>query len=220
MTTTDFGPGLSEREARRFYDAYGRKLDWSRAFEGKASDAALARVLAEPGQRVLELGTGCGHLLGPVGDRVGSGGLAVGIDLSATMLDLSRAQGAGACLVRGSVARLPFASASFDWVLSCYVLDLLPGEVIAGALAEAARVLRPGGRLVLCGLTEGETALERTFMFLWKRIQRISPASVGGCRPLVLGPLLGAAGLEVLDDVHVGQLGTPSQVVEARKPLS
>ena len=54
-------------------------------------------------------------------------------------------------------------------------------------------------------------------MGLWKRIHRFAPARVGGCRPLSLEPLVKAAGLEVVQRPHVGQLGMPSEVLQARR---
>jgi ubiquinone/menaquinone biosynthesis C-methylase UbiE len=214
---TPSGRGLSDAEAQRFYDAHGARLRWSEPFEGRAKGEAWARLRARPGDRVLEVGVGVGDFLSQALARVGAGGVVLGLDLSPEMLRLARARAPRALLVRGSAARLPVASATFDWVFTSYTLDLLPVEVIDGGLREMARVLRPGGRLIACGLTEGETPLERLFMGAWKRIQRLAPARVGGCRPLLLAGRVEAAGLEVLERAHVGQLGTPSEVIVAGK---
>jgi ubiquinone/menaquinone biosynthesis C-methylase UbiE len=115
------------------------------------------------------------------------------------------------------VTALPCPTASFDWAFACYTLDLLPGAEIPRALAELRRVLRPEGRLILCSLSEGQTWLETALMWAWKVIhRRLGPAIVGGCRPLTLAPLLPDAGLELVRSQHVGQLGTPSEVLLAR----
>ena len=206
--------GLSEAEARAFYDRYGRKLDWGEPFEGAAKRLALGRAAARPGERALEVGIGCGHALAHL--VLEGAGLVVGVDLSRTMLDLGRRRAPQARLVRGSILRLPLAPGAFDLVLSSYLLDLLPLGDVDRALAELARVVAPGGRVILCGLTLGETLPQRAVMGLWSAIHRLSPARVGGCRPLLLAPRLAAAGLDLVERVHVSQLGVPSEVLVAR----
>jgi demethylmenaquinone methyltransferase/2-methoxy-6-polyprenyl-1,4-benzoquinol methylase len=207
---------ISEAQAQRFYDRYGKRLEFSDAFEGRAKALAWSWCESSPGQRVLELGVGTGQFQALAAERSRGQGVVVGLDISRTMLELAQERAPAARQVQGSVAALPFADQSFDWVFSSYTFDLLPLGLIEVALAEVRRVLRPEGQVVLCGLTEGRAALERLFMFLWGGIHRVAPAQVGGCRPLTLTPLLEAAGFEVLRREHVGQLGTPSEVILVR----
>lgn len=210
------GHTLTEAEAKRFYDRYGRKLDLGEPFEGRAKERARDLAALRPGERVLEVGVGCGHFLAFARSRVGDGGLVVGVDLSETMLSLGRERAPGAALVRGSILRLPLGE-SFDVVCSNFLLDLLPGADLDQALGELARVTRPGGRVVLCGLTPGRTFVERCVMGLWSTIHALSPVRVGGCRPLELTPRLARAGLELVQHEHVGQLGVASEVLVTRR---
>jgi SAM-dependent methyltransferase len=71
----------------------------------------------------------------------------VGVDQSAGMLGhaLPRLDGHA---VRGDATRLPFADGSVDAVTFMWLLHLVPDEVVGGAVAEAARILRPGGVLI------------------------------------------------------------------------
>lgn len=102
--------------------------------------------IAGPGARVLDMGCGAGRVALPA---AAAGAWVVGADLELAMLRAAQAQaqpGAGAAFVRGDIVRMPFAGASFDTVLSINVLHLVPAW--QAALAEARRVLKPGGVLV------------------------------------------------------------------------
>jgi SAM-dependent methyltransferase len=105
---------------------------------------ALAR-LSPPGAPALDMGCGAGRVAVPA---AAAGLPVVGIDLDAAMLGEALA-GATALpfeAVRGTITRLPFADASFNTVLSINVLHLVPEW--RAVLAEAVRVLRPGGLFV------------------------------------------------------------------------
>ncbi|MFO1072727.1 MAG: class I SAM-dependent methyltransferase [Geminicoccaceae bacterium] len=94
--------------------------------------------------RLLDVGCGTGANL----QAFAQAAQAVGVDMAPAAIDWCRQRGLAATLV-GSAAALPFATASFDVVLSCDVLchRSLPDR--ARPLREIARVLRPGGILIL-----------------------------------------------------------------------
>ena len=104
--------------------------------------ARLVPPATREGSVLLDLACGAG-LLAPF--VAGRGHRHVGVDLSPTAVPLARAHGVAA--VRGDVLRLPFADAVADVVVAGEVLEHVPD--LAGALAEACRVLRPGGTLVV-----------------------------------------------------------------------
>lgn len=104
---------------------------------------ALDGLELRPGERVLEIGFGGGALLRAMRE---CGAEVVGADLSEAAVERSRAQGLE--IVLASVEALPFASASFDKAVSVNSLYFWPDA--QAAFGELARVLRPGGRLVLC----------------------------------------------------------------------
>lgn len=206
---------LSQREAQRFYDGYGRKLEWGDPFEARAKARTLGLAQVQAGERVLELGVGTGRFQAAA--CAWGAGLVVGLDVSPTMLGLGREAAPQAHPVRGTATALPFAAASFDLVFSTYTLDLLALRDVELALREARRVLRPGGRLAVCSLTEGRTLAQRALIGAWKGIHRwLGAARVGGCRPLELTELVRAAGFTLEADEHVAQLGIPSEVLLAR----
>ena len=107
--------------------------------------------------RLLDIGTGTGRVLELLAPRVAQG---LGVDASKAMLALARARLARAglthCAVRlADMYRLPLADASFDIAVLQMVLHY--AEDPAGVLAEAARVLRPDGRLIVIDLARHGT---------------------------------------------------------------
>ncbi len=154
---------LAERAriASETFRKAGADWDEMRALNLPAADveAALLDALPQGGLgRMLDIGTGTGQMLELLAPRV-SGGL--GIDASRAMLALARARlsrpGLDHCAVRlADMYRLPLAGAEFDLVVLQMVLHYAedPGAV----LAEATRVLRPGGRLVVVDLAEHDRA--------------------------------------------------------------
>ena len=107
------------------------------------SDARLRR-----GMRVLDLGSGTGYPALLAAQAVGSTGSVIGLDLAESMLAVAERKatrlGLGNVTFRtGDVSSLPFDASSFDVVISRFCLMFLPE--IPGAIANIARVLKPGG---------------------------------------------------------------------------
>jgi ubiquinone/menaquinone biosynthesis C-methylase UbiE len=112
----------------------------------------LLEILAPaPGERVLEVGPGTGYYSLPVAERLDGGALAV-FDIQQEMLDhvMRRAVEQGVTNLEptlGDARALTYADASFDAAFLVTVLGEIPDQ--DAALRELARVLRPGGRLVV-----------------------------------------------------------------------
>lgn len=99
---------------------------------------------------MLDVGCGPGFLLAEMADEVGAAGKLSGIDASADMIALARARCAGTGTIdlqEANALALPFAAESFDVVVSTQVYEYVSD--IATALREAARVLVPGGRILI-----------------------------------------------------------------------
>jgi SAM-dependent methyltransferase len=93
---------------------------------------------------VLDVGTGEGQ----VARLAVAGGAAcvVGVDPTWAQVDEAARRGGGPAFARAGAARLPFASETFDAVVACLVFEHI--EAVDDAIAEVARVLRPGGRFL------------------------------------------------------------------------
>jgi len=103
-----------------------------------------------PGETVLDLGSGAGGDVLISARRVGPTGRAIGLDMTSEMLDLARANATKAGLtnvefLHGYLEEVPLPDDTVDVVISNCVLNLASDKSVV--LREAARVLRPGGRL-------------------------------------------------------------------------
>lgn len=135
----------SDEDTRAYYDDFSGSYERERArgYHALIDDLELGVVtpLAR-GARVLEVGCGTGLILERLAATAED---AWGLDLSPGMLDVAR--GRGLQVVEGSATEIPFDDGHFDVVCSFKVLAHVPE--IGKALAEIARVTRPGGHMVL-----------------------------------------------------------------------
>jgi len=119
---------------------------------GLGCGAPLTFLGLRSGETVLDLGSGPGLDALLAARQVGPGGRVIGVDMTPAMIDRARATaerlGLGYVEFRlGRLEALPVADASVDAVTSNCVINLVPDK--RAVFAEAARVLRPGGRLVI-----------------------------------------------------------------------
>lgn len=131
--------------AQRYYDDFSAEYERDRHVGYHALIDDLEVGVLRPyvvGRSVLEVGCGTGLILSRIQPLAAS---AVGVDLSPGMLRHARERGLE--VQEGSATALPFEDASFDTVCSFKVLAHV--ESIDLALAEAARVVRPGGHVVV-----------------------------------------------------------------------
>jgi arsenite methyltransferase len=126
----------------------------AQSFAGVANPFSLGRL--EPGERVLDLGSGAGTDSLVAAQMVGAEGRVTGVDMTPEMLTKARAAAAEMAaanveFIESEAEHLPFPDGSFDVVISNGVIDLIPDK--DAVFSELHRVLVPGGRLQIADVT-------------------------------------------------------------------
>jgi L-amino acid N-acyltransferase YncA/2-polyprenyl-3-methyl-5-hydroxy-6-metoxy-1,4-benzoquinol methylase len=205
--------------AAGYADTSGLPEGAVRASMGCGNPVAVAAL--RPGDTVLDLGSGGGIDVLLSARRVAPGGIAYGLDASADMVALAQdnaaAAGAGnARFLHGHIEDVPLPDGHVDVVISNCVINLSPDR--SRVLAEAFRVLRPGGRLGVSdviagdGLDPGELA-------------KAEDAAGCTCGTLTAGEyseLLLAAGFTGIRVSPAGEAGPGlrSAIVQAQRPAA
>ncbi len=187
--------------AERYFALHAKDWDEIRSLHIAESEveAAIARALGDrPVGRLIDIGTGTGRMLELFGTRATG---AMGIDRSPEMLRLARVKLAEAGLAsaelrQGDMYSLPLASGTADTVIIHQVLHF--AQQPAAAVQEAARLLRPGGRLLIVDFAPHEREELRT---------RDAHARLGFADDAVTG-WMAAAGLDarVIEHLEGGEL--------------
>src|SRR5262244_1167831 len=175
--------------AQAYFRAHAAEWDRIRKLHvaDEAVEEAIRAALSEkPFRSLLDLGTGTGRMLEMFGPDIERG---LGLDLSLDMLLLARDRleraGLRNCSVRqGDIYDLPLANNSFDVVILHQVLHFLDDG--ARAIREAARVMRPGGRLLIVDFAPHEQEFLRA-QFAHRRL---------GFAPETVSQWITASGLE------------------------
>jgi ubiquinone/menaquinone biosynthesis C-methylase UbiE len=148
-------------------NAHGKTIRWATLYdtlvsalsfggEGTFRRDTLALANVSAGERVLDVGCGTGTLALEAKRVVGPTGVVHGVDYGTEMIARARMKaerdGLAVQFDEAKAQSLPFPDASFDVVLCTLMLHHLPASDRALAIAEAHRVLRPGGRLLVVDL--------------------------------------------------------------------
>lgn len=156
--------GVFDSVATR-YDLMNDVLSFGLHRAWKAYAVAVAAV--QPGMKVLDIAGGTGDLARAFATRAGAQGCVVLSDINETMLRVGRDrlldQGVVVPTAACDAERLPFADASFDLVSVAFGLRNMTRK--PEALVEMARVLRPGGRLLVLDFSKPAAPLQKPYDF-------------------------------------------------------
>lgn len=214
----------TKEQTRRYYDRIAQFYDLlAEPSEKPMREKGLDRLGARPGERILEIGFGTGHCLVELARAVGSTGRVLGLDLSGRMVQLAqeRVEREGPServqISCGDARRMPYAESSLDGVFMSFTLELFDTPDVPTVLAECRRVLSPGGRLAVVGISrEGEPG-PLTRLYEWTH--QYLPA-LADCRPIHVRRALEEAGFEIRDS-RIERMWIPVEIVlGVKRPLS
>ncbi len=189
-------------EVQKYYSWRASNYDAGAGFEVEHHAEAVRLAAIEQGQRVLDVACGTGRGTVGLAQAVGPNGRVDALDLTQAMLDQARAKieplglGDRVHFRQGNARELPYPDATFDVVYNGYMFDLIPLEGFAPILREFARVLKPGGKLVLVNMSKPGT--HKTFYeAVYEKGWAVMP-----CRPVLMTPFLPSAGFENIQRLY------------------
>jgi len=179
---------------QKYYTWRASNYDAGAAFEVEHHAEALRMANVRPGQRVLDVACGTGRGTVGLAEAVGPNGQVDALDLTQAMLDQAQSKLEGLGLIdrihlkQGNARELPYTDATFDLVYNGYMFDLIPLDGFLPILKEMARVLKPGGKLVLVNMSKPDE--RRTFYeTVYEKGWAVMP-----CRPVLMSSFLEPAG--------------------------
>ena len=205
---------IAER-TRRVYDAIAHIYPLSTYFfHRKAHAYTLKHSGIRNGDRVLEIAVGSGEMFRKLVE-INQDGTTIGLDLAPNMAAYSqrriRSEWPEAAAHCGAVdvRNLPFADASFDAIVCCYLVELLSHDDIYKTLAEAQRVLRPGGRFSLIVIGQNKPI----FRFVYRIGGALIRAFWGRLVESEVPDMIQQSGMKIVDDQYLRQGYYPSRVL-------
>lgn len=213
----------SKEEARASYNRLSRWYDMiAGSTEQKYRDWGLEKLLAQPGERILEIGFGTGHCLVSLARSVGASGRVIGLDISDGMLAIAkeRLEQEGlndrVDLHLGDAASLDFIPAnSLDGVFMSFTLELFDNPEIPRVLQECHRILKPGGRLAVVSMTKTNPPGLPVRIYEWFHEHMPNYAD---CRPIFARQALEGNGFNIRDVSTSSMWGLPVEIVLGTKP--
>ncbi len=214
----------NEAKVKSYYHWRAANYDAGSGFEIEHHHEAISLADIHSGQRVLDVACGTGRATVDLAKAVGVTGMVDALDLSEDMLGQARAKLEKAGLSsrvnfkQGNARSLPYPDATFDVLYNGYMFDLIPTDGFVPILKEFARVIKPGGKLVLVNMSK--PGPRKTFFeTIYKKGLAIMP-----CRPVLMSPLLEVAGFTGVSRLYRPSRGLilsrlwGTEIVLGRKP--
>ena len=202
----------------KLYDGISWFYDiWASLIESKDQKRAIEIAKVQNKSTILDVAMGTGRLFRKI-VKNNPDGKNYGIHISQGMLTkskmkLSKQENQNHSLEIGSAFDIKMDDGFVDILFNNYLFDLIPFDQMDELINEFARVLKPGGKLVLVNMTKKE----KFGAGLYERIYQISPAIMDGCRGVKLSNLLTKHGFNVKIREYIQQMLFPSEVILASR---
>jgi demethylmenaquinone methyltransferase/2-methoxy-6-polyprenyl-1,4-benzoquinol methylase len=204
---------MTDRRATRAnYDRLARGYDWlAEPSEGPLRRQALQLLAPRSGEAVLEIGCGTGRGLA---DLAAAGANPLGVDISFEMARrcLARRRIHPGGVVCADGIQLPLADRTFEAAFLSFSLELFPPSEIPTLLGETRRVLRPGGRLGVVGMSDARSG---PMVSLYRWAHAHFPAAID-CQPMNIRLAVHLAGFEITQHRVENLWGLPIELLLAQ----
>jgi arsenite methyltransferase len=186
---------------------------------GLGCGAPIDHLALQPGETVVDLGSGAGIDVFLAADRVGPGGAVIGVDMTPEMLARARRNAMRAGVTNaefreGRLENLPVASGTVDAITSNCVINLVPDK--RAVFKEIARVLKPGGRLVISDIILDRPLPPEIEKDVYAYVGCISGAALRDAYFAMLREA-GLSDIEILKDIDYGSVVIEHAPVEAAR---
>ncbi len=189
---------------------------WGRLTEKKAIQEALLISQLNENMNILDIGVGTGQLFEKL-LTINKYGFNSGLDLSRKMISKAKEKLQNKyknySLVVGNIYNLPYMNGTFNFVISSYVLDLLPEEDFKNILTEFVRVMKDKGEGVIITMSMGK----KWYNNFWYLLSKYFPSLLTNCRPIALADYLISAGLKVTRKEMISQNTFASEIIKFKK---
>lgn len=188
------------------------------ASEKKFKEVGIEKLRVRKGEYICEIGCGTGESLLALSQLVGESGNVYGIDISAGMLHITQKKikniqfHQNIRAIVGDAVYLPFPSAVFNGLFMAFTLELFDTPEIPRVLQECSRVLLPGGRICVVGLSKRKAG---TMVALYEWVHHLFPKYVD-CRPIYVEESLENSGFTVVDATLMKMWRLPVEIVLAQ----
>jgi ubiquinone/menaquinone biosynthesis C-methylase UbiE len=205
-------------EAERYYSRLSSFYDFLASSEKKFIKGGLELLDPQPGEKILEIGSGTGYAQIYL-NRILESGLCVGLDLSVGMCKTAHRNLSQSGLshrtniIRNNTMPIPFQSGVFDAVFTSFTLELFDTPHLPEVLGECRRVLKPEGRIVVVSLSKDHPLPWAGR--LYERLHNHFPKKMD-CRPIPVRYLVKNADFEIIIDRIWMMWGLPVIILLAK----
>jgi ubiquinone/menaquinone biosynthesis C-methylase UbiE len=209
---------------KQIQNNYDRLSRWYNIIEGwgekSICDNAIRSINIQPGEKILEIGSGTGSNLLRISQTVEDCEIA-GLDLSFKMcqqarMKVNRKNNSLLRIANGNAIQLPYPKNHFDALFMLFTFEIIPEKYFPIVLNECKRVLKPKGRLCIGAMSSEKNNHLMMKLYLWTTSH--FPRIVD-CRPIDLNTIFEKAWLEPSVNQFQSLWGLPVRILLAKKRI-